>query len=143
MDLRIRPPRSPRERLDGLVLMPRTIDKICATLPGGDLGPYHITPGMSQMLLMIIGVELGALRDAIIAATADDDVAAWLRSHADLAQYERANASLSGFRHEDILSEHRGHFDSLYPEYLRSRYPLTFDLLEADDRDLYPALGKE
>lgn len=143
LDLRIRPPRSPREKLDGLVLMPRTIDKIRATLPGGHLGPYHIAPGMSQILLSIIGVELPALRAAVMTAACDDEVAAWLRLHADTCAYERANAVLTGFRQDDIPEEHRPHFDSLYPEYLRARYPIAFDLMEADDREVYPALEKQ
>jgi hypothetical protein len=141
LDLRIRPPRGPREQLDGLVFMPRTIDKIRATLPGGDLGPYHITPGMSQMMLTIVCVQLPALRDAVYQANNDDDVAAWLRTHADVSQYKRANAMLNGWRHENIPEEHRAHFESLYPEYLRTHYPVAFDLIEADDRELYPTLG--
>jgi hypothetical protein len=140
LDLRIRPPRGPREQLDGLMLMPRTIDKIRATLPGGHLGPYHVTPGLSQRLLTIINVQLPALRDAVFRANRDDDIAAWLREHADVSQYPRANALLGAWRHENIPGEHRAHFESLYPEYLRSRYPVGFDLIEADDRELYPAL---
>lgn len=142
LDLRIRPPRAPRDRLDGLMFMPRTIDKIRATLPGGHLGPYHITPGISQMLLAIIDVQLPALRDAVFRAENDAEVAAWLRTHAKLSQYERANVVLSEWRHEGLPEEHRAHFDSLYPDYLRSRYPVAFDLIEADDRELYPTLGK-
>jgi Domain of unknown function (DUF5069) len=142
LDLRIRPPRSPRERLDGLVFMPRTIDKIRATLPGGHLGPYHIAPGMSHMLLSIISVDLTALRATIMDASSDDDVAAWLRTNADISQYQRANATLSEWRHENIPQEHRAHFESLYPEYLLTRYAVAFDLIDADDRDLYPTLHK-
>jgi len=141
LDLRIRPPRGPRQQLDGLAFMPRTIDKIRATFPGGHLGPYHVAPGMSQMLLAIIGVELPALHDAVLRAKDDDDVAAWLRTHADVSQYERANATMSEWRHENVPEEHRTHFESLYPEYLRTRYPVAFDLIEADDRQLYPTLA--
>lgn len=140
LDLRIRPPRGPRQTLDGLAFMPRTIDKIRATFPGGHLGPYHVTPGMSQMLLAIIGVQLPALRDAVLHANGDEDVAAWLRAHADTTQYERANAMLSEWRHENVSDDHRSHFESLYPEYLRTRYAVAFDLIEADDRELYPTL---
>jgi hypothetical protein len=142
LDLRIRPPRGPRERLDGLVFMPRTIDKIRATLPGGHLGPYHVIPGMSQMLLTIIEVQLPALRDIVFRASGDGDVASWLRVHANTSQYERANAVLTEWRHEHIPGQHRLHFESLYPDYLLSRYAVAFDLLEADDRELYPELRK-
>lgn len=138
LDLRIRPPRSPRERLDGLMFMPRTIDKIRATLPGGHLGPYHLDVGLSPMLLTIIGVRLDDLRQVVNAAADDDDVAAWLQQHADTSRYAHANAALGEWRHENIPSGHRAHFESLYPEYLRTRYPVAFDLIEADDRELYP-----
>lgn len=140
LDLRIRPPRRPRERLDGLMFMPRTIDKIRATLPGGHLGPYHVAPGMSQMLLSIISVDLAALRGAVTRVNSDEDVAKWLQTHADVTQYERANSILSEWRHENIPEEHREHFESLYPEYLLARYAVAFDLIEADDRELYPTL---
>jgi Domain of unknown function (DUF5069) len=124
------------------MFMPRTIDKIRATLPGGHLGPYHIVPGMSDMLLSIISVDLTALRATIIDASSDDDVAAWLRTNADISQYPRANATLSEWRHENIPQDHRAHFESLYPDYLLSRYAIAFDLIEADDRDLYPILHR-
>jgi len=85
-------------------------------------------------------VQLSALREAVSAAENEEDVALWLREHADTAQYPRANAALSEFRHENVPAEQRAHFESLYPEYLLARYALTFDLIEADDRELYPAL---
>lgn len=140
LDLRIRPPRAPREQLDGLVFMPRTIDKIRATLPDGHLGPYTIAPGMSHTLLTIIGVQLAELRSAVILAEGDDDIAAWLQTHADTSRYPLANTTLTEFRHENVALEQRANFESLYPEYLRKHYPLAFDLIEADDRELYPTL---
>jgi Domain of unknown function (DUF5069) len=143
LDLRVRAPRGPRERLDGLVFMPRTIDKLRATLPGGDLGPYHVAIGLSALLLSMISVDFEALRAEVARAENDDDIAAWLRANADLSQYQRANDTLCGFRHETIPAEERTDFESLYPEYLRNRYALGFDLIEADDRELYPNLHAE
>lgn len=80
------PPRSPRERLDGLPMMPRTIDKIRATLPGGNPGEYTIV-GFSQLLLDMIGVREEDLRNAVARADSDEDVAAWLREHAQTDKY--------------------------------------------------------
>jgi hypothetical protein len=141
LDLRARPPRGPRETLDGLMLMPRTIDKIRATLPGGHLGPYHVTPGMSQALLAIIGVDLEALIAVVAEARSDEDVAAWLRSHVDVSRYATANAVLSGMRGDDVPAHHRARFEACYTPDLLQRYPINFDLMEADDRELYPALS--
>lgn len=120
--------------------MPRTIDKIRATLPGGHLGPYNIAPGISQMLLTIIGVQLAELRSAVMMAEGDFAIAAWLQKHADTSRYPHANKTLTEFRHENIALEHRANFESLYPEYLLKHYPVAFDLIEADDRELYPTL---
>ena len=50
MDLSNKPPRKPRAELAGIVFLPRSIDKACATLPGGDPGPYNI-PGFTGMML--------------------------------------------------------------------------------------------
>lgn len=143
LDLRIQPPREPRARLDGLLFMPRTIDKIRATLPGGDLGPYHVAHGMSALLLRAIAVGFDDLRRAVAWAPHDEGVAAWLREHADTAQYAHVNALLAACRHEHLPPEERKMFDAAYPEYLLGRYPVVFDLLEADDREIYPALRKE
>ena len=56
LDLTRRPPRSPREPLSGLdlLMVARTVDKIRATLPGGNIGEYQIT-GFSSRLLLKLG----------------------------------------------------------------------------------------
>ncbi len=120
------------------MLMPRTIDKVRATLPGGDLGPYLLDVGLSSMLLTAIGISLNALRAVVIVSLDEGQIAVWLRDHADRAQYAHANAMLSSFRNYDVPFDERALFDSLYPEYLRAQYPVLFDLLVADDHDLYP-----
>jgi hypothetical protein len=139
LDLRTRPPRGPREMLDGLMMLPRTIDKARATLPGGNLGPYHIAPGISGIMLSTIGVSVEDFIQAVADAKNDQDVVDWLRAHADTAQYDRANAIMSGMRGVDVPPDHRARFESLYSERLRQTYPLNFDLIEADDRELYPS----
>lgn len=139
LDLRSRPPRGPRDMLDGLTMMPRTIDKIRATLPGGNLGPYHVAPGISAILLTTIGVGVDDLTAVVARASSDEDVAGWLREHADTSQYVRANTIISSLRDEDVPSAHRAHFESLYPDHLRKKHKLNFDLIEADDHELYPS----
>jgi hypothetical protein len=140
LDLRTRAPRGPREKLDGLMMMPRTIDKIRAGLPGGNLGPYHVAPGISEVLLKIIGVDLDDLTAVVSEAQSEDVVATWLREHADVSQYERANLITSSMTAEDVPPAHRARFESLYPEHLLKQHKLNFDLIEADDLELYPPL---
>jgi hypothetical protein len=138
LDLTQRPPRSPRELLPGLDLLmaARTVDKIRATLPGGNLGQYQIT-GFSSSLLNKLGIVEGLLREAIAKAPSDREVAQWIALHSDPAGYAEVNASLErptvGERVDD-------------PEFV-ARYPLArrmpaessrLDLLIADDREAFP-----
>jgi len=134
LDLTKRPPRGPRERLDGVVLVPRTIDKMRASLPGGDLGGYKI-PGFSTRLLAMIGVDEAELLEVVRTASSDEDVAAWLHTHADRSKYDAVNEH---FEHASV--------DGLKdPEDYHRRYPVAkqrgltnlFDVLEADDRDSF------
>lgn len=136
LDLSKRPPRSPKEELDGLVMLPRTIDKVRATLPGGDLGPYAIR-GFSQRMLDAIGVTEDALRDAVAQAKSDQDVADWLRAHADTSAYPAYSTLIRNRSLDDL--EDRAAFAKRYPiiEKRPDLYYLT-DVLEADDAEMFP-----
>jgi hypothetical protein len=80
LDLTTSPPRGPREAMLGLTFMPRTIDKIRAEMPGGTIGPYlNESRGISAFMCRRIGVDMEALRAAVIAAKDDGEVETWLR----------------------------------------------------------------
>ncbi|MBV9271665.1 MAG: DUF5069 domain-containing protein, partial [Candidatus Eremiobacteraeota bacterium] len=101
LDLTKAPPRSPYEELDGLMLMPRTIDKLRAFLPGGDPGEYFINgpiKGISGYLLDRLGISEIELRDAVAGAQSENDVAAWLRTRTDASQYPAINETLRRIR---------------------------------------------
>ena len=91
LDLTKTPPRSPYVRLGGLLMLARTIDKIRATLPGGNLGAYRIR-GFSQQLLDKLGADEDDLRAVVALASSDDEVLAWVRAHSDESTYDRINA---------------------------------------------------
>ena len=80
LDLTTGPPRSPRAELDGIVFLPRSIDKVRATLPGGRIGEYVI-PGFTQMMLETFGIPVDAFTAAGAAASSDADVAAYVRQN--------------------------------------------------------------
>jgi uncharacterized protein DUF5069 len=67
LDLTTHPPRSPYEKLEGLFMMPRTIDKLRAKVSGGKIGTYTLRgtspllPGLSLVLLDGIGVTENSL----------------------------------------------------------------------------------
>ena len=137
LDLTQHPPRGPRVQLDGLDMMPRTIDKMRALLPGGNIGLYKIA-GTSQRLLDLLQIDEDELQSVVAAAKNDDDVAAWLRIRLSPEQYAQANAALS----------QRTIAQTSDPAGVRERYPiakdlpddtLIYDLLEMDDAALFPS----
>ena len=134
LDLTKQPPRGPRELLPtlDLLMIARTVDKLRATLPGGNLGSYQI-PGFSTRLLEALNIREDDLREAVARATSDDEVVAWIREHADPATYSRANAALEGRVVADRIGDPA--FVAKYP--LVTSLPLDtklIDMLILDDR---------
>ena len=82
LDLTKAPPRDPRAPLAGLdlIMAARTVDKMRASLPGGNLGAYNV-PGFSVQMLEAIGIGEDAFRDEVARASTDAEIAAWIREH--------------------------------------------------------------
>lgn len=137
LDLTLHPPRSCYEELDGLVLLPRTIDKLRAFLPGGNPGGYIINgriKGISGYLLERLGVSEDEIREAVAQARTEEDVAAWLRTRTDAAQYPAINATLRAIKPKH--AEKPDVFAEMYAETLAAHPELEriMDIIEADDR---------
>ena len=137
LDLTKRPPRSPRELLPGLELFmaARTVDKLRATLPGGDIGEYQIT-GFSSSLLNALGIAESVLRKVIAQASSDEEVASWIREHSDPNRYREINAKLEGRTVGERLDD--AEFLRRYPS-ARNLPPETsrLDHLIADDEESF------
>jgi Domain of unknown function (DUF5069) len=138
LDLTKRPPRSPRELLPGLdlLLAARTVDKLRATLPGGNIGEYQIT-GFSSSLLNALEITEAALRAAIARAQSDEEIATWILEHSNRDRYAEINAKFEGRTVGERLND---------PEFVK-RYPAAaslppetsrLDLLIADDAEMFP-----
>jgi hypothetical protein len=128
--------------MDGLMLLPRTIDKLRAQLPGGDPGVYFINgriKGLSGYLLDRLGVTELDLRDAVALASDESGVAAWLRARTDASQYPAINASLRRIRPKHAQDE--AYFREEYAETLRlhPELELIMDIVDADDARRFPA----
>src|ERR1700726_3858291 len=108
IDLTIQPPRSPYQKMEGLYMMPRTIDKLRAKLPDGKIGAYSITtafgPGLSLMLLDDIGVTEECLLEIVQQALVEHEIADWLRRNANLSRVASVNDKLLRPRIEDVLT---------------------------------------
>lgn len=135
LDLTKAPPRSPWLQLHGIYNMPRTIDKLRASLPGGNVGEYHID-GFSRRMLDGLGVSEDALRGVVAEAKDDRDVENWLLANVDLAKYADANAALAA---RTLGDADREWFASRYPvsATMPDSAPL-FDVIDADDRATFP-----
>jgi hypothetical protein len=82
----------------------RTVDKVRASLPGGNLGSYNI-PGFSTQMFEAIGISEDDFRDAVARASSDADVAAWLRERVTSQKIDAFNAAIAARRVEHRLSD--------------------------------------
>jgi len=135
----MRPPRGVRETLFGFYLLPRTIDKLRAELPGGNLGEYlnHDT-GFSAYVVKRAGLEMDEFRAAVAAAPDDDALNAWLAARIDLAAAAPTNAKLESFVVDRMSAGDQALLRARHPV-MDQRPDLTriIDILEADDEYTY------
>jgi hypothetical protein len=146
LDLTTHPPRSPYEKLEGLFIMPRTIDKLRAKLSGGKIGTYslrgssQLLPGLSLVLLDGIGVTEDSLLKIVEQASAENEIADWLRKNADLSNIASVNEKLLGRRVEDVQAVvPPAVIAKVYPfmEKMAKTTPM-FEVLLQDDRLMFP-----
>jgi hypothetical protein len=135
LDLRTHRPRSVRATILGFYLVPRTIDKLRAELPGGNLGPYvnHDT-GFSAYVVRRMGLEMNDFRAAVAAAPDEDAVVAWLAARIDTALAPTVNAKLESFVVERMSAEDQALVRERHPVMAqRPELSAVLDILEADD----------
>jgi hypothetical protein len=134
LDLSVEPPRAPRAELDGCIFLPRSIDKVRATLPGGKLGDYRIE-GLTQMMLETLGVSLDTFTLVVAAADDESEIATFLREHAASAEYAGWNAFVSA---REPRGGNRAEALTVYP-WLKDRPELllVLDVLAEDDNQSF------
>src|SRR5579862_8836355 len=80
-DLTKQPPRSPRVRLGGYVILPRMLDKGRATI-GGKNGEYHYNCPLDQRFLEFTGIDPEALKTELAAGKGDGEILEWIQASA-------------------------------------------------------------
>jgi Domain of unknown function (DUF5069) len=136
LDLSLAPPRAPRAELAGVVFLPRTIDKVRATLPGGALGAYNVE-GFSTMMLDALEIPSDAFVAAVRDAADDADVAAFVATQTTA---ERIDAWNTLIRERLPRAGDRAAAIAAYPwlqEY--TELPKALDVLAEDDRRHFAA----
>jgi hypothetical protein len=132
LDLTKEPPRSPREELGGLCMLPRMIDVARARLPGGDIGEYQIGRGMSGLVLRHLGMEVGEFVELVRNAKDDEEVWAQLGGRKTEKENGMVSLRLRRVTVKDVPDDLRESFVRFYGADL-SPEKRVMDVLEEDD----------
>jgi hypothetical protein len=135
-DLTQRPPRSPRVRLGGYVILPRMLDKGRATIAGKH-GEYHFDCPTDQRLLGFVGISAEALKKQLAAGKGDGEILQWIEKNAKHKRAESEIATWSAHCEQrapadtDSREFFHGEHAKLAPK--REDIATWFDLLDLDD----------
>jgi hypothetical protein len=136
-DLTQRPPRSPRCRLGGLVILPRILDKGRATIAGKQ-GEFHYNCPLDQHLFNFLGLDPDALLAELKSDKGDGEILAWVQGNAKIkrAPWEIEQwSAYSDKRGPDSDAETLGYFAQAVGKFTQTREDIKawFDLLDTDD----------
>ena len=133
-DLTQRPPRSPRVKLGGYVILPRMLDKGRAQL-AGKAGEYHFACPLDQRLLSFTGLSAEEILNLLKQGKSDTEVLAWIRERLNQNEWEIATWSEYQNRRGPSDNESREHYNESIQKLAPDRDDLVtwFDLLEIDD----------
>ena len=136
LNLAAHAPRKPTERLAGVTFLARTVDKMRAGLPGGDLGAYKID-GFSTRTLGYLGITEAELREVVAKVASEADVEKFVLERTTQEQRDHSNAENESRTVGQYLRDLEGFGD---------RYPIALELppetsilemLERDDAQLF------
>jgi hypothetical protein len=136
-DLTQRPPRSPRTRLGGYVLLPRMLDKGRAEIAGKN-GEYHYNCPLDQHFVNFVKVDPAAMREQLAAGKGDGEILNWIHETASQKRTSWEIEQWSEYmlrRGPDSDAETRGYFGEMLGKISQTREDITTwgDLLDLDD----------
>ena len=136
-DLTQHPPRSPRARLGGYVLLPRCLDKCRASLAGKN-GDYLYACPLDQRFLQFTGINPDKLKAEIAKGLSDAEVLAWVKANAPQQRSEAEIAQWSAYAEQSTPMDNEGRefFNELVAAAKagqREDIRGWFDLLDVDD----------
>ncbi len=135
-DLTQHPPRSPRVRLGGYVILPRMLDKGRATIAGKH-GEYKFACPLDQRFLDLVGLKADALKKQLAAGKGDGEILEWVQKNAKHKPTDAEIAAWSEFAERRVPSdaESRQYFNELHQKAAPKREDVAtwFDLLDLDD----------
>jgi hypothetical protein len=137
-DLTQRPPRSPRLRLGGYVLLPRILDKVRA-LNAGKNGDYRYgLKRMDRHFFNFTRIDPDAFQAEAATGKSDSEMLAWVQANATTLREPWEIAAWSAYhdtRGPDSDAETLGDFAAAVAEHSTTREDIKtwFDLLDLDD----------
>ena len=135
-DLTQQPPRSPRVRLGGYVILPRLLDKGRAASAGKN-GDYKYACPLDQRFLEYTRVDAEALRQQLAAGKGDGEILDWINAHAQHPRHAAEIALWSAGQEQRAPgdTDSRDFFQKLHRQAapLREDIFTWFDLLDLDD----------
>ncbi len=135
-DLTQRPPRSPRVRLGGFVILPRMLDKGRATI-GGKNGEFHYNCPLDQHFIKFVGIDPDKLRKQLENGKGDGEILDWIHENAALKRSPVDIASWSAYQEQRVSTdlESRKFFNEYHSKMAPKRQDVGtwFDLLDVDD----------
>ncbi len=135
-DLTKGPPRSPRVRLGGYVILPRMLDK-CRAFVAGKVGEYHYNCPTDQQFLEFAGIDPEALKEQVAAGKSDGELLEWVRKNARNKPNDAEIAAWSARQEQRAPgdTESREFFHESHAKMAPKRDDICgwFDLLDLDD----------
>jgi hypothetical protein len=135
-DLTKRPPRSPRVRLGGYVILPRVLDKGRAVINGTN-GDYNYACPVDQRFLQFAGVNAEALKKQLAKGKGDGEILEWIRQN---QKFKRTDAEILAWSASQEVRapgdvDSREFFHETHSKIAPKRDDIQswFDLLDLDD----------
>ena len=136
-DLTQRPPRSPRSRLGGYVILPRMLDKGRATIVGKN-GEYHYNCPLDQRFVNFVGIDADKLLAELKKGKGDGEILEWIQANAKHKRQPWEIEQWSDFmdrRGPDSDAETMQFFADYIAKFSKTREDIRSwaDLLDVDD----------
>jgi hypothetical protein len=135
-DLTKQPPRSPRVRLGGYVILPRMLDKGRATLAGKN-GEYNFACPLDQRWLEFSGIDAEALKQQLASGKSDGEIFDWVSTNAKPKRTPSEIEAWSAWqeRRAPDNPDSRAFFNGVHAKVAPKRTDIVtwFDLLDVDD----------
>jgi len=135
-DLTKRPPRSPRVRLGGYVMLPRMLDKGRATIAGKN-GEFHYNCPLDERFVAFAGINPDGMKEQLAAGKSDAEMLDWVQATSTTKPTALQIAAWTSLQEQRVPTdpESRQMFNDFHAKLAPHREDVAtwFDVLDIDD----------